>query len=172
MTALAAFNLHDWIEQHREQLQPPVGNKCIVDGDFIVMVVGGPNERSDFHVEEGPELFYQLQGEMQLRVQENGQVREIPLHAGDMLYLPPQVPHSPQRMAGSVGLVVERKRLPHERDSLRWYCPNCNHLLYEESFHLRNIEQDLPPIFARFYQQREQQRCADCGHEHPGPTAN
>lgn len=172
MTALAAFNLHDWIDRHREQLRPPVGNKCIVDGDFIVMVVGGPNVRSDFHVEEGPELFYQLQGEMRLRVQENGHVREIPLHAGDMLYLPPRVPHSPQRMAGSVGLVVERKRLPDERDSLGWYCPQCNHLLYQESFHLHNIELDLPPIFARFYQDRQQRCCAACGHEHPVPSSD
>lgn len=169
MSMLAPFHLQRWIAQHRDQLRPPVGNKCIVDGDFIVMVVGGPNARSDFHTEDGPELFYQLEGEMVLRVQESGQVRHIPIAAGEMLYLPPQVPHSPQRAPGSIGLVVERKRLPHERDSLSWYCPHCNHALYAESFHLQNIERDLPPVFARFYANLDARTCAACGHTHPVP---
>jgi 3-hydroxyanthranilate 3,4-dioxygenase len=171
VTVLAPFSLHDWIARHRHLLQPPVGNKCIVDGDFIVMVVGGPNARSDFHSEDGPELFYQIEGTMTLRVQEHGQVRDIPISAGEMLYLPPQVPHSPQRTPGSVGLVVERKRLSHEQDHLSWYCPHCNHLLYSESFHLQDIERDLPPVFARFHGSLAARTCASCGNVHPVPPA-
>jgi len=164
-----AFNLQDWIERHRHLLVPPVGNKCLVDGDFIVMIVGGPNQRSDYHWEEGPEFFYQLEGEMLLKVQEDGKAREIPIRAGEVFYLPPRTPHSPQRMDGSVGLVVERKRLPGELDGLMWFCERCNHLLYQESFPLVDIEKDFPAVFERFYRS-EQRHCAACGHLNPRPA--
>jgi len=165
----APLNLHAWIEEHRHLLKPPVGNKCIYDGDFIVMVVGGPNVRTDFHYDEGPEWFYQLEGEMVLKVQDEGQVRDIPIRAGEMFLLPGKVRHSPRRMAGSVGLVVERRRMAHERDGLMWYCPQCNHLLYEEFFALDNIESDLPPVFERFYGSIERRTCPQCGTVHPVP---
>ena len=164
-----AFNFQQWIDEHRHLLKPPVGNKCIVDGDFIVMVVGGPNERTDYHVDEGPEFFHQLEGEMVLRVQEDGAVRDIPIRAGEIFYLPPRVPHSPQRKAGGIGLVIERKRLPHELDGLQWYCQSCNHKVYEEYFPLRNVEQDFPPVFDRFYRGTEHRTCPACGALHPRP---
>jgi 3-hydroxyanthranilate 3,4-dioxygenase len=163
MSALGPFNIQRWIDEHRHLLKPPVGNKCIVDGDFIVMVVGGPNQRSDFHVDEGPEFFYQIEGEMQLRVQEDGVARDIPIRAGEMFYLPPRVPHSPQRPAGGIGLVIERKRLPHELDGLQWYCKTCNHLLYDERFPLLNIETDFPAVFERYYGSAERRTCTSCG---------
>src|SRR3546814_318249 len=116
------INLQAWIEEHRDLLKPPVGNKVVHDGDFIVMVVGGPNQRTDYHWDEGPEWFHQLEGEMVLRVQEDGAVRDIPIRAGESFLLPPRVPHSPQRMPGSIGMVIERKRLAHEDDGLMWFC--------------------------------------------------
>ena len=128
----APINLLGWIDEHRHLLKPPVGNKCIAQDDFIIMIVGGPNARTDYHYDEGPEWFYQLEGEMVLRIQEDGAPRDIPIRAGEMFLLPPKVPHSPQRMPDSVGLVVERRRLPHEQDGLMWFCPSCNHKLYEE----------------------------------------
>ncbi|WP_147652324.1 3-hydroxyanthranilate 3,4-dioxygenase [Vulcaniibacterium gelatinicum] len=164
------FNLQAWIDEHRHLLKPPVGNKCIVDGDFIVMVVGGPNQRTDYHWDEGPEWFHQLEGEMVLKIQEDGRVRDIPIRAGEVFYLPPRVPHSPQRMPGSVGLVVERKRLPHERDGLMWFCEKCNTKLYEEFFVLRNIETDFPAVFERFYRSRANRTCRTCGHLNPAPA--
>lgn len=164
------LNLQAWIEEHRHLLKPPVGNKCIYDGDFIVMVVGGPNQRTDYHYEEGPEWFYQLEGEMVLRIQEDGAPRDIPLRAGEIFLLPPRVPHSPQRMPGSVGLVIERRRLPHERDGLMWFCEQCNHKLYEEYFALHDIETDFPPVFGRFYASRERRTCTACGHLNPAPS--
>jgi 3-hydroxyanthranilate 3,4-dioxygenase len=163
------LNLHAWIEEHRHLLKPPVGNKMIENGDFIVMVVGGPNARSDFHWEEGPEWFYQLEGEMVLCVQEEGVVREIPIRAGEIFLLPPRIAHSPRRMRGSVGLVVERKRLEHELDGFMWFCPHCNHKLYEEFFHLKNIETDLPKVFDRFHSSLQHRTCDQCGTVHPLP---
>lgn len=163
------INLQAWIEEHRHLLKPPVGNKVIYAGDFIVMVVGGPNQRTDFHYDEGPEWFYQLEGEMVLKIQEDGAVRDIPLKAGEIFLLPARVPHSPQRMPDSVGLVIERRRLPHEQDGLLWYCERCNHKLYEEYFTLKNIETDFPPVFDRFYSSRAHRTCAHCGHLNPAP---
>lgn len=165
-----AFNLQQWIDEHRHLLKPPVGNKCIVDGDFIVMVVGGPNERTDFHVEEGPEFFHQLEGEMVLKVQEDGKVRDIPIKAGEVFYLPPGVPHSPQRLAGGIGLVIERKRRAGEKDGLLWYCEGCNHPLYSEYFELVDIENQFHAVFERFYRSREHRTCKACGHVNPAPA--
>ena len=166
----APINLLGWIDEHRHLLKPPVGNKCIAQDDFIIMIVGGPNARTDYHHDEGPEWFYQLEGEMVLRIQEDGAPRDIPIRAGEMFLLPPKVPHSPQRMPDSVGLVVERKRLAHERDGLMWYCPRCNRKLYEEYFHLRDIETDLPPVFERFYASSAHRTCPQCGELHPAPA--
>ena len=169
------INLQAWIDEHRHLLKPPVGNKVIYVGDFIVMVVGGPNQRTDYHWDEGPEWFYQLEGEMVLRIQEtlsdgSGAVRDIPIRAGETFLLPPRVPHSPQRLPDSVGLVIERKRLAHEDDGLMWFCERCNHKLYEEFFQLRNIETDFPPVFDRFYSSREHRTCGECGHLNPAPA--
>ena len=164
-----AFNLQAWIDEHRHLLKPPVGNKCIVAGDFIVMIVGGPNQRTDYHWDEGAEFFYQLEGEMVLKIQEDGAARDIPIKAGEVFYLPPRVPHSPQRMAGGIGLVIERRRLPDELDGLMWYCERCNHKLYEEFFPLEDIETQFGAVFENFYRSMERRTCADCGHLNPAP---
>ena len=164
------INLQAWIDEHRHLLKPPVGNKCIHNEDFIVMVVGGPNQRTDYHWDEGPEWFMQLEGEMVLRIQEDGKVRDIAIKAGETFYLPPRVPHSPQRMAGGIGLVIERKRLPHELDGLLWYCERCNAKIYEEFFTLRDVEKDFPPVFDRFYRSHDHRTCKNCGHLNPAPA--
>ncbi len=165
-----AFSLQNWIEENRHLLRPPVGNKCIIDGDFIIMIVGGPNSRTDYHWDEGPEFFHQLEGEMVLRIQEDGKVRDVPIRAGEMFYLPPRIPHSPQRGPDSIGLVIERRRLEHEKDGLMWFCETCNHKLYEEFFMLRNIETDFPAVFEHFYRSLEARTCKQCGHLNPTPA--
>ena len=163
------LDFQKWIDEHRHLLKPPVGNKCVIDGDFIVMVVGGPNARTDYHWDEGPELFYQLEGAMVLKIQENGRARDIPIRAGEIFYLPPRVPHSPQREADSIGLVIERKRLAHEKDGLLWFCERCNNKLYEEFFVLNHIETDFPAVFERFYRSVDARTCKACGHVNPAP---
>ena len=158
------INLLGWIEENRHLLKPPVGNKMIENGDFIIMVVGGPNSRTDFHYDEGPEWFYQLEGEMLLKVQEDGAVRDIPIRAGEIFLL------SPRRPPGGVGLVVERKRLAHERDGVMWFCERCNHKLYEVFFTLENIETDLPKVFAEYQASLDLRTCDACGHVDPLPA--
>jgi 3-hydroxyanthranilate 3,4-dioxygenase len=157
------LNFQKWIDENRDVLKPPVCNKRVyTDSEFIVMVVGGPNIRKDYHYDEGEEFFYQLEGEMVLKVMEDGKPRDIPIRAGEIFLLPPRVPHSPQRFENSVGLVIERERRPHEQDGLMWFCENCNHKLYEEYFHLENIETQFPPVFERFFGSETNRTCEAC----------
>ena len=164
MQSLTAFNLQQWIDEHRDALQPPVCNQQLFeDKAFIVMIVGGPNSRDDYHVDEGPEFFYQLEGEMLLRTMQDGERVDITIGEGAVLLLPPRVPHSPQRFADTVGLVVERKRLDHELDGFVWYCDNFDDKLYEEYLYIGDIVGQLPPIFERFYGSMENRSCKQCG---------
>jgi 3-hydroxyanthranilate 3,4-dioxygenase len=80
-----------------------------------------------------------------------------------MFYLPPHVPHSPQRPAGTIGLVIERKRDTGELDGFQWYCENCGTKLYEEFVQVENIVTQLPPIFERFWNDKEHLTCKKCG---------
>lgn len=171
MAGLAAFNLHEWIEQNREKLRPPVGNAQLYKEtykNFIIMIIGGPNERTDFHDDPGEELFYQVEGDITLRIIEDGEQRDVPIREGEMLLLPPHVRHSPQRPAGSVGLVVERIRLPGELDAFEWYCENCGAQAHRREFELADIEKDLPPVFKEYYGDESLRTCGACGHVNPG----
>ena len=125
MAQLTPFNLHGWINEHRHLLKPPVGNACIWNSNFLVMVVGGPNQRTDYHINPGEELFYQVEGDVVLKVIEDGKPRDIPLKQGEIFLLPAKVPHSPQRPAGTVGLVVEQPKSFTDNHHLRWYCKGC-----------------------------------------------
>lgn len=158
-----AINFKKWIDENRHLLKPPVGNKAIYNDDYIVMVVGGPNSRKDYHLNQTPEFFYQVEGDIVLKVIEDGKPRDIHIREGEVFYLPPNIPHSPQRGANTVGLVIEQKRAEGMKDGLAWYCENCNHKLYEESFELKNIEVDLPVIFEKFYSNLELLTCDNCG---------
>jgi 3-hydroxyanthranilate 3,4-dioxygenase len=170
MQSLTAFSFQKWIDAHRHLLKPPVCNQQVFeDDDFIVMVVGGPNSRKDYHYDEGPEFFYQLEGEMLLKTIQDARRVDIPIREGEILLLPPKVPHSPQRFANTVGLVVERKRLPHELDGFMWFCDNCHHKLYEEYVYLTDIVGQLPPIFDRFYGSEGNRTCTNCGAVMPMP---
>ena len=159
------FNLRQWINDHREILKPPIGNKNLYTeaGDYIVMIVGGPNARKDYHYNETEELFYQLEGDITVKIQEDGKAVEIPICEGEMFLLPARVPHSPIRPANTVGLVIERKRQPDHKDGLMWFADNSNALLYEEYFHLTNIEKDFLPVFRRFYHSEEHRTCPITG---------
>lgn len=161
------FNLQQWIDDNRDLLKPPVGNKNLYpEGtDYIVMIVGGPNARKDYHYNETEELFYQLEGDINVRIQEDGKAVDVPIRAGEMFLLPPKVPHSPMRSEGSVGLVIERVRLGSDmKDGLMWFCDNCNNKLHETYFPLKDIEQDFLPRFREFYGSEEMRTCSNCGH--------
>ncbi len=164
MNVAPPINLKKWVEDNRHLLKPPVGNKVIYkDSEFIIMIVGGPNCRKDFHYNEGEEFFYQLEGDMNLPILENGKIRNIEIKEGEIFLLPPRVPHSPQRKANTVGLVVERVRAGNESDSCMWYCENCSNLLHQATFHLDDIVTQLPVLMQSFYDNVALRTCNVCG---------
>ncbi|MDN3596081.1 3-hydroxyanthranilate 3,4-dioxygenase [Zunongwangia endophytica] len=170
MAVAKPFNLNKWIEENRDTLKPPVGNRNLYRdaGDFIVMIVAGPNARKDYHYNETEELFYQLEGNIQVNIQEDGQKRTMELRPGDMYLNPGKIPHSPVREEGSLGLVVERKRAHLEgEDGLLWHCDNCNHKLYEVYFPLEDIEVDFLKHFKYFYENEDLRTCDNCGEVMP-----
>jgi 3-hydroxyanthranilate 3,4-dioxygenase len=158
------IDFQGWIDEHRHLLKPPVGNcEVFPHHEFIVMVVGGPNARDDFHVDPGEELFYMVEGDMVLRVVDDGKIVDLDIKQGQMFLLPAFVPHSPQRRADTVGLVVERKRKDGELDAFRWYCARCATMLHEQQLQLTDIVAQLPPIFAAYYADEKKRTCSSCG---------
>ena len=150
------LNFKKWIDENRHLLKPPVGNKVVwKDADVIVMVVGGPNSRTDYHYNETPEFFYQIEGDIVLKVIDEGIPKDIYMREGEIFVLPPKIPHSPQRGANTVGLVIEYPRPEGVKDKLQWYSEEDTSLIYEEEFTLDNIETDLPAIFDRYNSLKE-----------------
>ena len=164
MAVAKPFNLNQWIEDNKHLLKPPVANKnlYIASEDYIVMIVGGPNARKDYHYNETEELFYQLEGEITVYIQEDGQKKAMQLKAGDMYLHPAKIPHSPNRTEGSIGLVIEKKRTTG-KDGLLWFCDSCNHPLHEVYFELQDIEKDFLQHFKDFYNSEEKRTCKKCG---------
>lgn len=140
------------------------------DTEFIVMVVGGPNSRKDYHFDEGEEFFYQLEGDILIKIQEEGKAFDVPIKEGEIFLLPPRIPHNPIRGENTVGLVIERKRRNGEKDGLMWFCENCNKKLYEEYFELTNIMTQFQGVFERFYSDVANRTCDNCGAVMEPPT--
>ena len=164
MWSLAPINFKKWVDENRDLLKPPVGNKRIyTDTGFVVQVVGGPNSRKDFHDDPGEEFFYQIEGDMLLKTMQDGKPKDIPIREGEILLIPPHFLHSPQRFANTVGLVIERPRVKGEQDGLLWFCETCDAELYREYFELTNIETQFPPVFDRYFSSIDKRTCKLCG---------
>lgn len=165
MAVQKPFNFNRWIDDNRHLLKPPVGNQQVYleNEDFIVMVVGGPNSRKDYHYNEGEELFYQVEGDIVLKIVDDGRFEDVHIKEGEMFLLPPRIPHSPQRPANTVGLVIERYRKPEENDGFMWFCENCGNKLYDEYFFLTDIVKQLPVVMENFYGSEESRTCSNCG---------
>ncbi|MGI9482960.1 MAG: 3-hydroxyanthranilate 3,4-dioxygenase [Hyphomicrobiales bacterium] len=165
------FNFPKWIAENEHLLKPPVGNKQLFDNktDMIVMIVGGPNTRVDFHDDPVEEFFYQLRGDMILKIAENGKIYDVPIREGEVFMLPPHARHSPQRpQEGSVGLVVEGNRHSGMKDGFEWFCFDCGALVHRVEVELKDIVADLPPLYEAFYASEEARTCPECGALHPG----
>lgn len=165
------FDFKDWIERNRDNLKPPVSNKQLFDEEtgMVVMIVGGPNVRVDFHDDPVEEFFYQLQGDMLLKIAENGEIYDVPIKEGEVFMLPPHARHSPQRpVPGSVGLVVEGARAEDHYDGFEWFCFNCGAKVHRVEVKVTDIVKDLPPLFDAFYGSEQDRTCKKCGTLHPG----
>jgi 3-hydroxyanthranilate 3,4-dioxygenase len=173
MAIKRAFNFKKWIDENRHLLKPPVGNQQVYldNEDFIIMVVGGPNSRKDFHYNEGEEFFYQVEGDIILKIVEDGKIMDIPIAEGEIFLLPPKVPHSPQRPANTIGLVIERYRTKDEFDACMWFCENCEAKLHEKSFPLGDIVKQLPLVLNEFYSSKDLRTCQKCSTVMEEPKA-
>ncbi|MES2565725.1 MAG: 3-hydroxyanthranilate 3,4-dioxygenase [Bacteroidota bacterium] len=163
MSLTPPFNIKKWIDENRDLLKPPVNNKVVYkDTEFIVMVVGGPNSRKDYHFNESEEFFYQLKGDIKVKLQIDGKSEEFDICEGDIFLLPPKIPHNPIRFANTIGLVIERRRREGEMDGLMWFCEKCNAKLYEEKFVLNDIASQFQGVFSKFYNSKELRTCKAC----------
>ncbi len=160
-----AFNFKKWIDENRHLLKPPVSNKQVYLGndDFIVMVVGGPNSRKDYHYNETEEFYYQLEGDVVVKIVEDGKFVDININEGDIFLLPPNTPHSPRRGPNTIGLVMEVYR-PNAEDGFQWYCEQCGNLLHEEKLNVKDIVKDLPMVMNKFYSNEDLRTCKKCDH--------
>src|SRR6185436_4323526 len=159
------FSFKKWIDENRDKLKPPVGNQQVYRGNdnFIVMVVGGPNSRKDYHYNETEEFFYQLEGDIVVKIIDNGKPVDIPIKEGEIFLLPARTPHSPQRGANTVGLVMEVQRPGEILDGFMWFCENCGNKLHEEYAVVTDLVSQLPPILNKFYSSLELRTCKVCG---------
>jgi 3-hydroxyanthranilate 3,4-dioxygenase len=161
---MGPIDLRAFIEAHAELLKPPVGNaRVFADGDFIMMIVGGPNRRCDFHVDPGDELFFQIRGDIVVRVVDDQGMRDVPIAEGEMFLVPGGVPHSPQRPADTVGLVVERRRQPGEEDELRWYCDACGAIVHRACMVLTDITTQIKDAIEAWESDASVRTCDACG---------
>ena len=163
MSRLTPLNLKAWIEENRHLLQPPVGNACLWNSRFLVMVVGGPNQRSDYHINPGEELFYQIEGDIVLKIVEDGQPRDVLLKQGDIFLLPAGIPHSPQRPANTVGLVVEHPKCSTQEHHLRWYCHSCRAIVRDVAFRPTDLGAQIKAGLAEYNGNETLRTCQACG---------
>jgi 3-hydroxyanthranilate 3,4-dioxygenase len=136
----APISLAGWLRDHADQLKPPVGNQQIwPNSDLLCTVVGGPNQRTDFHVDPLEEYFHQFKGNASLLVADRGKFERIHLREGDVFLLPAYVRHSPQRPeAGSLCTVIERARPAGLLDAFEWYCAHCGGLVARREVQLQS----------------------------------
>lgn len=158
------INIHKWVEENEDKLKPPVNNFCLHRGGFTVMIVGGPNERSDYHINQTPEYFYQYKGTMCLKVVDDGKFRDILIHEGDSFLLPPNTPHNPCRYKDTIGIVVEQDRPESVNDAIRWYCSNCEDVVYHKDFYLTDLRTQIKEAIVAFDSNIDAKTCKKCGH--------
>jgi 3-hydroxyanthranilate 3,4-dioxygenase len=177
----AVYHLESWYQANEHLFSPPVCNKLMHKKQLSVMFVGGPNTRTDFHIEEGSEFFWMVKGNMQLPTIQQGKLKVVHIREGEVFLLPSRVPHSPQRPETgrydrrcfccvclfilffkpppdrSLGLVVERERYkesdPPELDCLRYYVDfaTCETVLWERFFHCWDLGRDLVPVVQAYF---------------------
>lgn len=169
---MPAIDLMKWIETHRDEMKPPVGNKYLYDGkDFFVMIIAGPNARNDFHQTASEEFFYQIKGDITVRIREDGKINDHVVKEGETFFIPSNVPHSPQRPAGTLGMVVERTRPPGETEHQLFYCEKCGELVHDSVFDLKDIVVHFRDMMENFWSNDELRTCKKCGTRVEKPVA-
>lgn len=167
------FNFQQWVEKNRDLLKPPVNNQLLHDeSGMIVMVVGGPNTRVDFHDDPVEEWFYQIEGDMMLKIAENGKIYDVPIREGEVFMMPAHTIHAPQRPQEGFGIVVESPRMAGMKEAFEWYCFECETRVHRIEVpgmvDPKGIVTALPKVYDAFHEDEEARKCPNCGTMHPG----
>jgi 3-hydroxyanthranilate 3,4-dioxygenase len=158
------IQLAEWVAENRHLMKPPVGNKYLYSGkDFFVMIIAGPNARNDFHMTNSEEFFIQLKGDIVVRIRDTDGIKDVPVREGETFFIPPNVPHSPQRGPNTIGLVVERRRPETEPEHLMFFCPKCQGLVYDKEFCCKDIVQHFARAMEEFWADPALSTCKACG---------
>ncbi|CAI7666474.1 unnamed protein product [Penicillium palitans] len=170
---LPALNIPKWLEENSHLLQPPVNNYCVyhpstpATAGYTVMIVGGPNARTDFHINTTPEFFYQYRGSMLLKTVDNSTTppsfQDIPIHEGSIFLLPANTPHCPVRFKDTVGVVMEQPRAKDAVDAMRWYCKSCKEIVWEKKFVCVDLGTQVKAVVEEFAADEEKRKCKACG---------
>ncbi|MBF8184504.1 3-hydroxyanthranilate 3,4-dioxygenase [Nonomuraea sp. K274] len=140
------------------------------DSQYEVVLVRGPNQRNDFHVEPYDELFIQLEGTIRVDTREEGAGPHRQLvRAGELYVVPAGVAHSPLRPAGTWGLVVEIRRKPGDVEHVEWYCDRCDALIERVSMESSEMIASLGPLLDEFQASEKRRTCRKCGSVLPQP---
>lgn len=160
-----SLNLWKIIEDNKELLKPPVNNKVLwEDSEFLIMLIGGPNARREFHVDPSDELFYQIKGSCYVEcINDEGKREVVEVKEGEMFLLPANVPHSPHRVEDTFGIVVERKRKTGELEDLVWLCDKCDSELHRVTLQVTDIGRQIKEGIDAFNASEELRTCK-CGH--------
>ncbi|KAK3110622.1 3-hydroxyanthranilic acid dioxygenase [Teratosphaeriaceae sp. CCFEE 6253] len=158
------LNLPKWLEENSHLLKPPINNHLIYNDPLTVQIVGGPNARTDYHINDTPEFFYQYRGRMLLKtVQPDGVHKDIYINEGELFLLPGGVPHNPVRFEDTVGVVLELPRPEGSEDRLRWYCRGCGEVVHEAAFHCTDLGKQLKAAVGEFQADEGARTCGKCG---------
>ncbi|KXL43803.1 MAG: hypothetical protein FE78DRAFT_81451 [Acidomyces sp. 'richmondensis'] len=157
------YNLPKWLEENSHLLKPPINNHLIYNDPLTIQVVGGPNARTDYHINETPEFFYQYKGRMLLKIVQDNEFKDIYINEGDLFLLPGNIPHNPVRFENTIGVVLELPRPEQSLDRLRWYCQNCGEKVHELSFHCTDLGTQIKDAVNKFKADADARKCKNCG---------
>jgi 3-hydroxyanthranilate 3,4-dioxygenase len=167
---LPPINVNDWIEANRDLFKPPVSNRYLYDGrDFFVMVIKGPNARNDFHLVDSEEYFYQLKGDIKIRIREGDRIVDHLVREGETFFIPPNVPHAPVRPPDTIGIVVERRRPPASMSTSFSTAKPCGALVEDIDFDCADIVNAFSQAMLDFWNDDARRTCKNCGTKVPSP---
>ena len=159
-----------WVEASKERRSDQLLNHDTCwNRELIVKLFDGPTppDRSDFHINTSPELFYQFEGDVFCRLLRDGKFEDHTIGTGQMFYIPPLVPHLNRRPPGSIGLAVHTERAPGALEAVAWYCESCGHQLHRIDYLFKDLLEQLPPLVRAFLADEDKRTCARCGWKMP-----
>lgn len=155
-----------WVARARQGAgdRPLMHHETFWSDGFLVKLFDGPTpqDRSDFHINPRAEFFYQLVGDMECHVINDGRRESFVIEEGEMYVIPRRLPHLNRRPPGSIGLVIHEQRLPDDLDGVAWYCDDCGHQLFRKEYRFEDLRKQLPILVSDFLASETLRTCDRC----------